>query len=61
MMDAILMSMIWLIQTVVHYSIGAVLIALATLGLLAAGRRLLAQSTPSRLGGSDPVFRSGSA
>lgn len=41
MMDAILMSMVWLIQTVVHYSIGAVLLVLAAVGLVAAARWLL--------------------
>jgi hypothetical protein len=60
MMDAILQSTVWLIQAVVHYSIAAVLVALAAAGAVAAGRWWLdqARAEPS---GSGPVLRDGSA
>jgi hypothetical protein len=60
MMDAILLSMVWLVETVVHYSIGAVLLALAAVGLVAACRGLLTHpDRGSPAAGAGPALRTG--
>lgn len=43
-MNAILMAVVRFVETVVHYSFGAVLVALTIIGLIAACRWLLAHS-----------------
>lgn len=59
-MDAILQSTLWLVQTIVHCSIGAVLLALAAVSLVAGGRCLLDHSRRAPAG-PGPVLRGGSA
>jgi hypothetical protein len=61
MMDAILQSTVWLIQAVVHYSVGAVLLALAVVGVVAAARWWLDPPHAEPSGRSGPVLRRGFA